>query len=148
MRICLTVGLSVALVLSASTAFATSKPLPIGKIRAEQAQLRVELEGGSGRAAKISSAKRADLLARQQELLTMLEGKQSARELTSEQLFFARSTLAWIEATVESDDDGRLVCRREKTLGSNMATRVCRTVAQMKQDQERARAAMNTNLRE
>lgn len=148
MRIGIAVLLGAALMLSAPAVLAQTGPLRIGTVLTEQTQLRVELEAGSGRAAKLSAAKRADLLARQQELLDILTGKKAATELTESQRLFAQDTLAWIDAAVEDDNDERVVCRREKTLGSNMVTRKCRTVAQMRLDQERAREAMLSGSRE
>ena len=142
MRIGLSACLVAALMVSSSAAIAQSKPLPIPKVMAEQAQLRLELEGGSGRASKVSPATRTDLLQRQQELLAMLDGVKSSSDLSEVQEGFMRDTLAFIEAAVEGDDEERVVCKREKPLGSNMITRTCRTVKQMRLDQEYARAAV------
>lgn len=148
MRIGLVLCLGAVLIVSAPVAFAETKPLKINAVLADQAQLRTELENATGRAAKVSPEKRADLLVRQQELTDLLQGKKSAKELTPQQQAFARETLALIEAAVEDDDDERVICRREKTLGSNMVERTCRTVAQMKLDQERAREAMMKGSRD
>lgn len=142
MRTGLAVCLGAALMMSAPAVFAQTSSLRVTTVLAEQAQLRAELEAGSGRAAGISAAKRTDLLARQKELLDMLAGKKSARDLSDAQRNFAHDTLALIDAAVVDDDEDRLVCRREKTIGSNMTTRKCRTLAQMRVDQERARETM------
>lgn len=142
MRTGLAICLSAVLMMSAPTVFAQAKPLRVGQVVAEQSQLRVELETGSKRTANLSASKRVDLLARQQELLDMLDGKKSSSELSPEQQMFAHSTLDWIQAVVEHDDDERMVCRREKPIGSNMITRVCRTLGQMRIDQERARQSI------
>ena len=142
MRIGIAVCLGAALMMSAPAVFAQTSSLRVATVLTEQAQLRVELEAGSGRAAKISAAKRADLLARQKELLDMLAGKKTAKELSDAQRTFALDTLALIDAAVVDDDEDRLVCRREKTIGSNMVTRSCRTVSQMRLDQQRARDAV------
>ena len=142
MRTGLAVCLGAALMMSAPAVFAQTSSLRVATVLTEQAQLRAELEAGSGRAARISAAKRADLLARQKELLDMLAGKTTAKELSDAQRAFAHDTLALIDAAIVDDDEDRLVCRREKTIGSNMVTRKCRTVAQMRIDQERARETM------
>ena len=142
MRIGLAVCLGAALMMSAPAVFAQTSSLRVATVLTEQAQLRAELEAGTGRAARISAAKRADLLARQKELLDMLAGKTTAKELSDAQRTFAHDTLALIDAAVVDDDEDRLVCRREKTIGSNMVTRKCRTVAQIRADQERARETM------
>jgi len=41
-----------------------------------------------------------------------------------------------------ANDDDTLVCKREKTLGSNFSTKVCRTKAQIRQDQDAASGAL------
>lgn len=142
MRVGFSASLLALLMLSAPVAFSQTKPLPVARLLVEQTQLRTELEQGRGRATRISPEKRTDLLSRQHELLVLLQDKQSARDLSPQQQVFAHETLALIEAAVEDGADERVVCRREKKLGSNMVERSCRTVAQMKLDQERAREAM------
>jgi len=42
----------------------------------------------------------------------------------------------------EKADGERMICRREKPLGSNLATRVCRTQAQMEREKKAAQEAM------
>lgn len=141
MRVGFSVSLLAVLMMSAPAAFSQAKPLPVAKVMAEQTQLRNELEQGRGRAAGVSPEKRADLLARQQELMDLLRGKKSARELSPQQQVFARETLALIEAAVEDDADERVVCRRG-------VERTCRTVAQLRIDQELAREAMMKGSRD
>ena len=137
-----TLFLCLALSATCGVALAQQKPLQLEKIVAEQTALRTQLQSGTGALGGLPQAKRNDLLARQQEMLTMLEGKTSARDLTPEQVDYTRSTLDYIAAAQQGNDDNRQVCRSEKTLGSNMAKRVCRSVAQMRLDQERAREAL------
>lgn len=148
MRIGLAACLFLTLAIAAPAALAGPKPLPIGKVVAEQLQLRAQLEAGSGPMARIPSAQRIDMLARQQELLDVLGDKESVSQLSEAQQAFAHNTLAWIEAAVENNDDERMVCVREKALGSNMAKRVCRTLAQMRQAQEYAREEMMQGSRD
>ena len=54
----------------------------------------------------------------------------------------AFNTLEWIEAAINDSDDDRLVCRRERRIGSNRMTRVCKTVAQIEFERERARSQL------
>jgi len=44
---------------------------------------------------------------------------------------------------VEESDDERMVCTYEKTIGSNMKKRICKTVAQRNKEREDSRDAMN-----
>lgn len=41
-----------------------------------------------------------------------------------------------------SDDEERMICRAERTIGSNRMTRVCRTAAQIEREREAARSQM------
>ena len=121
------------------------QPLQVGAVVAQQMQIRDDVMAQKGRYKDMSSDTRVELLSKQAALLTMLEGKRSAADLTAEQKMQAFNTLEWIEAAINNADDERLVCRREKPLGSTRTTRVCRTVAQEREAQERAREEMGIN---
>ncbi|MDR0184023.1 hypothetical protein [Lysobacter arvi] len=47
------------------------------------------------------------------------------------------------ETVASTDPDDKMVCRRVRTVGSNMMTRDCRTVGQRRKDAAAARDAMN-----
>ena len=71
------------------------------------------------------------LLAAQDEIFGLLKGRKSIDELTHEQqieLYNAQNLVAGILTDAELD---RPVCKREKRVGSNMATTVCTTKRQM-----------------
>lgn len=53
------------------------------------------------------------------------------------------STTATEAGAAATDDDERMVCERRKVLGSNRPERVCKTVAQRREEKERARADMD-----
>ena len=121
------------------------QPLQVGAVVAQQMQIRDDVMAQKGRYKDMSADKRVELLSKQAALLTMLEGKKTAADLTAEQQMQAFNTLEWIEAAVNNADDERMVCRREKTLGSTRTTRVCRTVAQEREAKDRAREEMEIN---
>jgi hypothetical protein len=54
----------------------------------------------------------------------------------------AFAALETIEALVNNQDGEQVTCRREKTLGSNRPTRICRTKAQLEEEREIARQQM------
>lgn len=118
---------------------ANPKPLVIEDIVSQQEQIRADVVAAKGRYADMPSHKRDALLSKQASLLRMLEGKQSAEELTEDQRMQAFNTLEWIEAAINNEDDQRMVCIRERTIGSNRLTRVCRTESQWAEARERAR---------
>lgn len=53
------------------------------------------------------------------------------------------ATAAAATPAVEEADDERMVCTYEKTIGSNMKKRICKTVAQRNKEREDSRDAMN-----
>lgn len=123
-------------------AFASKrKPLAIVAITTQQEQIRDDVLAGRGRYKDMPQATRDELLQRQSELLRMLEGKVSADDLTETQRMQAFNTLEWIEAAINRTEDERMICRREKTVGSNMPKRVCKTAAQIRDEEEAARRA-------
>jgi flagellar motility protein MotE (MotC chaperone) len=115
------------------------RPLAIAAITSQQAEIRSEVMAGTGRYKDMPASTRDELLSRQSALLRMLDGKVSSNDLSEDEAFQAFNTLEWIEATINNTEDERMVCNREKTLGSNRLTRVCKTVAQIKAEKAAAR---------
>lgn len=122
---------------------ASGKPLEISKVVSQQEEIRADVMKGEGRYANIPEAKRDQLLSKQAMLLRMLDGKETAAELTEEQQLSAFNTLEWIEATINQEYDDRLVCVREKKVGTNRISRTCRTAAQWEEARERAREELD-----
>jgi hypothetical protein len=87
------------------------------------------------------------LLAAQDEIFRLLKGRKSIDELSHEQqieLYNAQNLVVGILTDAELD---RPVCKREKRVGSNMATTVCTTRRQMgehKDDIQRSLRAPRT----
>jgi len=121
-----------------------TKAFKVDEVLAQQQQIRTDVVAGKGRYANMPNQKRSELMAKQDELMILLEGKQSSTELSQDQYVEAFNRLEWIEATVNNVESERMICSREKTLGSNRTTRVCRTAAQMEEQREFARQQMET----
>lgn len=124
-------------------AHASGKPLEISKVVSQQQEIQAGVMKGEGRYAHMPEAKRDQLLSKQAMLLRMLDGKETAADLTEEQQLSAFNTLEWIEATINREYDNRLVCVREKTVGSNRISRTCRTADQWQEARERAREELD-----
>lgn len=120
-----------------------NQPLEINKIVTEQREIRAEVVAGSGRYKNMPLSKRQEILRKQDDLLRMLEGKETADELSEDQRMAAFNSLEWIEAAINNEDGERTICRRERTIGSNRTTRICRTEAQMAAERERAREELD-----
>jgi hypothetical protein len=118
------------------------KPLEIAAVTTQQAQIRDDVLAKRGRYKDMPASTRDELLSRQARLMKLLEGKKTADDLTLDQQTEAFNALEWIEAAINHAEDERMVCRREKQLGSTRTTRVCRTVAQEREARERARESL------
>lgn len=132
----------------AVSAFASERVLQPEAVISQQQQIRPDLQAGKGAYAKLTPAKRQELLAQQDRLLELLQPQVAAVELDQAQrdeVFAAMDAIQAAGTTVvASNDDETLVCKREKTLGSNFSTKVCRTKAQIRRDQENARGNLES----
>ena len=137
------------LLLAPMLAFAGSdKPLDLDKVVEQQQQIRKDVLASGGKYRGISSGDQAELLRRQDKLFRMFDGKETADDLTQEQRMSAFNDLEWIEAALNKREDGdRLVCTRERTVGSNRVTRVCRTKEQLEFEREQARNNLDQSQR-
>lgn len=138
--------LLILLPLASSAAQRGRQPLAISAITEQQAEIRAGVEAGTGRYKDMPPAKRGELLAKQQTLLAMLNGKRSTEDLTEVQRNDAFNALEWIEATINNAEDDRMVCSFERTIGSNRKTRVCKTVAQIRREHEEARRRVDNGM--
>ncbi len=118
--------------------------LDLGKVVSQQKQIRSDVLASKDYRG-LNESQRTELLSRQDSLLRMLEGKETAADLTEDQRVSAFNDLEWIEATLNKAESERMICRRERTIGSNRVTRICRTAAQMQRDREAAKEHMTNS---
>lgn len=135
-------GLLLAL-LAAPGAWAAPKSPQLGEIVAQQGEIRSGVIAGTGRYKDMAPATKTALLARQAEVLALLEGKQSMSELSEVEGIKVFNGLEWIEAAVNNAEDERVTCVRERKTGSNRPVRVCRTQREIREARERARRQMS-----
>jgi hypothetical protein len=117
--------------------------LSLDAVRTQQAEIRREAQAGRGIYGNLSEAQRSQLLTRQDRVLRMIEGKQSSRDLSEPQRLELFNQLEAIEAVVNQAEDQRMVCRRVATIGSNRKERVCKTVAQRREEMRGAQQMLN-----
>lgn len=121
---------------------ANDKSVDLDQVRAEQQQIRAGIAAATGPYAGMPASRRAELVRKQDALLRLIEGKSDARELTAAERTEAFNAVEWIQAAITENDDDRMVCTRERTVGSNRIQSVCRTQAQARQAREAARERM------
>ena len=69
-------------------------------------------------------------------MIALIGERQSLDELTEAEKTQAFNTLEWINATVSNAEDERIVCERQRPIGSNRVQRVCATVAERRKQRE------------
>lgn len=114
----------------------------LSEIHAQQVQLRQEALAGQGRFKDLGAAEREALVAKQDRFLALTMGRQSLDELSMDDRMSAINTLEAINATITRAEDERLVCERIKQVGSHRPTRVCRTVAELREARQAAEKLM------
>jgi hypothetical protein len=122
------------------------QPLELGAIVSQQAQIREQVLAGEGRYKDMSQKTRDELLEKQAALLKMIGGRGDPADLSQEQRLQALNTLEWIEAAVNSEEDQRMVCARERRTGSMRITKVCKTQRQIDEDRDPAHRQMEGNM--
>ncbi len=107
-----------------------------------RASVEKELRGGDSLAEMPITARDEvrSILARMDERLAGVSRVEDLPESERVKLFNDQSRLQVLLGQAEADS--RLVCRREKTLGSNRTRTVCQTVAQIRRQSEASQNAM------
>jgi hypothetical protein len=114
----------------------------IADIVSQQKQIRADVKAEKNGWDNIAYDKRQELLGKQDQLMQLIDGKQSLDELAPEQRATAVETIAWIDNLNAKAADERKVCTRERATGSNRVTTVCRSASAMKHQREQAKDAM------
>jgi hypothetical protein len=121
---------------------AAQQSLQLDAIRAQQEEIRVGVGNKTGPYKDLPESKRDELLTKQAFVLRTIEGKRTSDDLSQNERMDVFNALEWIEAAINDADDERMVCKLEKSTGSNRHVRVCKTVAQMREERENARRTM------
>jgi len=134
---------------TASFAAPPATPFDAQAVLEQQKAIRADIDAGKGVYGQLNPATRQEVRERQDKLDKLLQNRRY-EDLSPAEQDQARLDLAWIEYAGKSDDD-RLVCERVRTIGSNRVERVCKTVAQRRDDKKNSkdnvdRALQNRNL--
>jgi hypothetical protein len=108
----------------------------LAAIRAEQTALRVDVEAGKGVFGKMANVERQELAGRQAQLLALIDGVGSIKELDDDAQVRAFNLLQQINATVTQAEDSQIVCEYTKKTGSHRKVKECMTVAERRRDRE------------
>lgn len=117
------------------------------RVHKEQTQLQLQVSKGQGAFKDIDTSLQKRILANQDRVLELVDGKQSLDELSAEEREELSTTLGDIERLVTKAKDERQVCRKMRPTGSNRPQVVCMTAAQHREAQKRAREAIEKRPR-
>lgn len=109
-------------------------PFDAQAVLAQQKQIRAQIDANQGDYGKLNPATRKEVIERQDKLTKLLADR-TYEQLSEAEQDEARMDMAWIEFAGKTDDD-RLVCERVRSIGSNRIERVCKTVAQRREERE------------
>jgi hypothetical protein len=118
----------------------------LSEIRQEQISYRQQAMDKAGPFKDISETDRQALIQKQNQLITLIEGKDTLGDLARDDQTTAINTLEWIKAAITRAEDERLVCERVKLVGSNRPTRICKTVAERRKEREEAEKTMEQKV--
>ena len=133
----LMLALSVSLFLCSATAFAAGTemqsqdaPQTASEILQFQKELRTKLDNPTGEYSRFSEADVAKMKRAQDNVFSVLSGVDSLDQLSLDQKTSLSNSLDVIKATLLSDEDNRLICHRERKIGTNLVAKRCETVAE------------------
>jgi len=124
---------------SVALANANDQAMQFQDIREQQARLQAEVRAGRGAFKDMDAAQRQDLLSRQTRLLALLQGRQGIDDFPPEAKLELFNLLEYIKGAVTRAEDDRMVCRRERVVGSNLPQVVCMTAKAERERRERTR---------
>src|SRR5690606_2119479 len=81
-------------------------------------------------------------LGKQDQLMRLIDGKQTLDDLAPSDRDTATQTLEWIHTLAAKADDERQVCTRERRTGTHRTMLVCRRAGDMRFQREQAQDAM------
>lgn len=114
----------------------------VSDIVSEQAQIRADAKAEKNGWDNIPLEKRQELIETQDQLMLLLDGKQTLGDLAPPERKAATQQLDRINALALEAENERMVCMREKLTGTNRTQRVCRSVGDMKRWREGAKDFM------
>ncbi len=106
------------------------QPQTVSEILHVQKDLRSKLDNPTGEYSRYSEADIAKMKRAQDSVFSMLSGVDSLDQLNLDQKTSLSNSLDVIKATLLSDEGNRLICRRERKIGTNIVAKRCETVAE------------------
>ncbi|GHH49609.1 hypothetical protein [[Pseudomonas] boreopolis] len=136
--------------MASSSAFAQAQkgklPLDLGKpgpdVAGQIQQIRADLAEGK-LYSEIEAAKRAEVVQALDRISATIDRNQGRELSKADQVSLSNDQELVNVILTRAKEDSRMVCRRERAIGSNMITSQCMTVAQRREAQRRSQQDMN-----
>jgi len=127
----LALALGVSLALSAGAAFAQApeQPQTVSEILQFQHALRGKLDQPNGEYSRFDEGQIARMKHAQDNVFRMLSGVNSLNDLSENQKIEVSNSLDEVKAILLANEGNRLICYREKKIGTNLLTKRCETYA-------------------
>lgn len=95
------------------------------QIRTAQGDLRQAIERKSGNYSHFTDDERKAIFAKQDEVLSLIDGKQAVADLGPDGKIALANALEAVNASVARAEDNRMICERIKPVGSNRPQNKC-----------------------
>lgn len=116
------------------------------QIRTVQADLRQAIERKSGNYSHFTDDERKAIFAKQDEVLSLIDGKQEIADLGPDGKIALANALEAVSASVARAEDNRMICERIKPVGSNRPQNKCTSVgARRRMREEAQRGGLRTD---
>jgi len=102
----------------------------VPKILQTQHELRAKIDNPTGEYSKFSPEDLNKMRHAQDQIFHMLDGVTSLDQLKEDQKIELSNQLDQVKATLTQNEDNRLICYRERRIGTNLLEKRCETVAQ------------------
>lgn len=137
------------LLLASLPAFATDvkQNTDAKTILSQQSEIRTEALGRKGRYKDMDESQRTALFQHQDTVNRLLQGVDNTADLAPDQRMTVFNALEAVEAIVNKAEDERMVCEKTKPIGSHRPERVCKTVAQRREERLKAEQNMQRDQR-
>jgi len=115
-------------------------PPNAGEIMREQRAIRDQAESSTGKYSRFKPEAMVRLTKAQERVFRLLDGKQSVDHLNMHQKVELFNALEEVKAVLNDNEQDRLICHRERKVGTTIKETRCATVAQRKDLEEGGKA--------
>lgn len=127
-------------VAASAVAESTGKRVGVSEFLDAIASVRADLEKGDPRHLSTHEWELWDKAA--EKMHQILQGKETVEELNQDERVALHNAQEQLNAILTGDEDERVVCRRERRLGTNIRRGICVTVAELREQREAGQAAI------